>query len=210
MDALIAILALVPPAFIQPAAVDPVAQWEPLIAEAAGRFGIPADWIRRVMRAESGGRLRLRGRPIRSQKGAMGLMQVMPATYAEMARLHALGADPWAPRDNVLAGAAYLRAMYERFGYPGMFAAYNAGPARYAAYLRTGKGLPAETRSYLAMVAGSGGRGHEIAARSPAVPPASGVFFALRGPAEAGASAPASPPDSGLFVRLRQQDSAPK
>src|SRR3546814_16843640 len=44
----------------------------------------------------------------------------------------------------------YLRLMYERFGYPGLFAAYNAGPARYAAHLRPGRTLPGETRSYLA------------------------------------------------------------
>src|SRR3546814_6386427 len=43
--------------------------------------------------------------------------------------------------------------MYERFGYPGLFAAYKAGPARYAAHLRTGRTLPGETRSYLATLA---------------------------------------------------------
>src|SRR3546814_21074352 len=47
----------------------------------------------------------------------------------------------------------YLRRMYERFGYPGLFAASNAGPARYAAHLRTGRTLPGETRSYLATLA---------------------------------------------------------
>jgi hypothetical protein len=52
-----------------------------------------------------------------------------------------------------LAGVAYLRAMHDRYGYPGLFAAYNAGPGRYEAYLRGRRGLPAETRSYLAQVA---------------------------------------------------------
>jgi hypothetical protein len=49
-----------------------------------------------------------------------------------------------------MAGASYLRAMYDRFGYPGLFAAYNAGPERYEDYLRTGRALPTETLNYLA------------------------------------------------------------
>lgn len=124
-------------------------QWSPIIAEAAARFGVPAQWIRDVMAVESGGRTEFEGRPITSPKGAMGLMQVMPETYAEMRRAHDLGADPYAPRDNIFAGAAYLKAMHDRYGWPGLFAAYNAGPARYDDYLRTGRALPTETISYL-------------------------------------------------------------
>ena len=119
------------------------------------RFGVPTAWIERVMRAESGGRTMLAGRPITSRAGAMGLMQLMPGTWAEMRSAHALGADPHDPRDNILAGTAYLRAMYDRFGYPGLFAAYNAGPARYAAYLAGRGPLPGETRAYLRVVAGT-------------------------------------------------------
>ena len=85
----------------------------------------------------------------------MGLMQLMPATWAAMRAAHGLGRDPHDPRDNILAGTAYLRAMYDRFGYPGLFAAYNAGPGRYAAHLATGRALPAETRAYLTQVAGT-------------------------------------------------------
>src|SRR3546814_7828896 len=83
----------------------------------------------------------------------MGLMQLMPGTWAAMRRQHGLGGDPYDPCDNILAGAAYLRAMYDRFGYPGLFAAYNAGPARYERHLRTGQALPAETRDYIAQLA---------------------------------------------------------
>src|SRR3546814_4276959 len=43
----------------------------------------------------------------------------------------------------------YLRLMYDRFGYPGLFGAYNAGPARYAAFVSDGRPLPAETRAYV-------------------------------------------------------------
>ena len=120
-------------------------QWEPLIAEASRRFGVPESWIRAVMRAESGGQTMLDGRPITSRAGAMGLMQVMPETYDEMRRRHRLGADPYDPHDNILAGAAYLREMYDRYGYPGFLAAYNAGPERYDDYLMRGRALPQET-----------------------------------------------------------------
>lgn len=127
-----------------------VDRWRPLIAEASRRFGVPEHWIREVMRVESGGRTTLNGRPIVSRAGAMGLMQVMPRTYAELRRRHGLGADPQDPRDNILAGTAYLREMWACFGVPGAFAAYHAGPVRVADHLASGRPLPAETRRYLA------------------------------------------------------------
>ncbi len=105
------------------------------------------------MIAESGGRTTWNGRPTVSHAGAMGLMQLMPATWTEMRRRLRLGHDPHAPRDNILAGTLYLRLMHDRFGYPGLFAAYNAGPARYAAYLEGRRSLPGETRDYLQKVA---------------------------------------------------------
>ena len=48
----------------------------------------------------------------------MGLMQIMPKTYAELRARHQLGADAYNPRDNILAGAAYLREMLDRYGSP--------------------------------------------------------------------------------------------
>ncbi len=132
-------------------------RWRAEIAEASARFGVPAVWIEQVMRTESRGRTIKDGRPITSSAGAMGLMQLMPATWGELRARLGLGRDPHAPRDNILAGTAYLREMYDRFGYPGLFAAYNAGPARYSASLASGRPLPAETRAYLAeVVAGVG------------------------------------------------------
>jgi len=116
------------------------------IAEASQRFGIPAAWIVAVMRAESAGDLRAV-----SSAGAMGLMQVMPETWAELRTRHGLGRDPYDPRDNVLAGTAYLREMWDRYGdVPAMLAAYNAGPARYHEHRSKGRPLPAETRAYVA------------------------------------------------------------
>jgi soluble lytic murein transglycosylase-like protein len=125
-------------------------RWQSLIDEASARFGVPAAWIERVMSAESRGRTRLRGRPITSSAGAMGLMQLMPGTWADMRRRLGLGSDPHDPRDNILAGTLYLRLMYDKFGYPGLFGAYNAGPGRYGAYLAGTARLPSETVAYMA------------------------------------------------------------
>ncbi len=135
-----------------PSSTSSVGQWQTIIAEAAQRFGLPEAWIRAVMRAESGGQVTVDGRPITSSAGAIGLMQVMPDTYAEMRRRHDLGPDPADPHDNILAGTAYLREMLDRFGYPNLFAAYNAGPDRFEAYRRGDMPLPAETQAYLAQL----------------------------------------------------------
>jgi len=137
-----------------PSQAQTVANWRPFVADASERFGVPVVWIERVMQAESGGRTMLNGRPIVSRAGAMGLMQLMPGTWNEVRSALGLGLDPFDPRDNILAGTAYLRRMYDRFGYPGMFAAYNAGPGRYAAYLAGRQPLPEETRAYLAVMTG--------------------------------------------------------
>ncbi len=128
----------------RPSRSDP---YGPYIAEAAQRFGVPEAWIRAVMRVESAGDVRAI-----SSAGAMGLMQIMPATWSELRVRHRLGGNPYDPRDNILAGAAYLREMHDRYGSPGFLAAYNAGPGRYEEYL-AGRPLPAETRAYVAALA---------------------------------------------------------
>lgn len=178
-----------------PAHADGVVRWRGFIAEASARFGIPAEWIERVMRAESAGLTTLNGRSITSPVGAMGLMQLMPATWSEMRAVLRLGFDPHHPRDNILAGTYYLRLMYDRFGYPGMFAAYNAGPARYARHLATGERLPGETRAYLATV----GR-HARAVPAVGVErPSNTLFFPLRTTSERPAAAVR---ETGVFVML--------
>ena len=123
----------------------PASDIDAYIAEASQRFGIPERWIRTVMQAESAGNARAV-----SSAGAMGLMQIMPGTWAELRAAHGFGSDPFDRRENILAGAAYLRQMYDQFGAPGFLAAYNAGPGRYAEHLRTGRILPRETRRYVA------------------------------------------------------------
>ncbi|RTM03391.1 MAG: lytic transglycosylase domain-containing protein [Hyphomicrobiales bacterium] len=118
------------------------------IAEASQRFGIPEHWIRAVLRAESAGDVRAI-----SSAGAIGLMQVMPDTWARLRARYRLGGDPYQPRDNILTGTAYLREMWDRYGnVAAMLAAYNAGPGRYDDYRATGRRLPAETRAYVAAI----------------------------------------------------------
>ena len=116
-----------------------------LITEASGRFGVPASWIAEVIAVESRGHANAL-----SPRGAIGLMQVMPGTYADMRARYGLGADPWDPRDNVLAGAAYVRLLYDRYGAPGFLVAYNAGPGRWDDYRLRARPLPPETVAYLA------------------------------------------------------------
>ena len=128
-------------------------RWDPLIADAAQRTGVPADWIRAVMHVESGGRTMLaQDEPITSPAGAVGIMQVMPKTYEQMRAQYKLGADPYNPRDNVYAGAAYLRWLHKKYGYPNMFAAYNGGPGTLEAYIRGERELPKETQNYVVHV----------------------------------------------------------
>ena len=135
----------------QPASYDPPGPssdpWGPYIRQASQRFDVPETWIREVMRQESGGRA-----TATSRVGAMGLMQVMPGTYRELQARYALGTDPYHPWNSVMAGTAYIREMYELYGNPGFLAAYNAGPRRFEDYLWGGRGLPGETRNYVARI----------------------------------------------------------
>src|ERR1700742_2336169 len=149
--------------------------WGPYIREAASRYRVPEPWVRAVMHQESGGQ-----EQATSPVGAMGLMQVMPPTYEELRVRHGLGDDPYDPHNNILAGTAYIREMYDRYGSPGFLAAYNAGPDRLDAWLTDGTPLPDETVSYLSSVT-----------------PRLGSGVALSGPlavyAEAGAGGAAAP-----------------
>jgi hypothetical protein len=128
--------------------------WGPYIREASLRFQVPDIWIRAVMRQESGGRQYGSGGGLTtSSAGAMGLMQVMPETYDGLRSRYDLGEDPYDPHNNILAGSAYIREMYDRYGSPGFLAAYNAGPNRLDRYLGGGTELPDETVNYVASVA---------------------------------------------------------
>ena len=194
-----------------PVRAESVATWQPYIAEASLRFGVPESWIVQVMRAESGGHRTRNGRPIRSRVGAMGLMQLMPATWNDMRVRFGLGNNPDDPRDNILAGTAYLRLMADRFGYPGCFAAYNAGPARYATYIAGRSRLPAETIAYVRTVAPRGQTAtlqgqiataatNAVATKpAPVLPPPS-LFFVTRVATEERSDGKVAEPSSGLFA----------
>ncbi|WP_245410687.1 lytic transglycosylase domain-containing protein [Notoacmeibacter marinus] len=177
------VLPTIAPAQDAPVAQESTGPYARHIAEASQRFRIPERWIRAVMQVESAGRVRAV-----SNAGAMGLMQIMPATWAELRIRHRLGRDPFDPRDNILGGTAYLREMYDRFGSPGFLAAYNAGPERYQQHLDTGRTLPRETRVYMATL----------------IP-----MLGLDAPANAATSVPA-PPDwreAPLFVERSERTS---
>jgi hypothetical protein len=152
-------------AFQQEQAMSPaqlIKRWSPITTKASKRFGVPLLWINAVMRLESGGRTMLdENQRMISDKGALGLMQVLPQTFADMRTQYRLGPDPFDPGANIAAGTAYLAWLRRKYGYPAMFAAYNAGPGQVEAVLAHSRVLPAETRSYLAgidkILGGTGG-----------------------------------------------------
>lgn len=155
---------------------DGIARWNAEIAAAASRFSIPEAWIRAVIATESAGDPRAV-----SPKGAIGLMQLMPETWRGMREHYGLGDDPFDPADNVMAGTAYLRLMYDRFGAPGFLAAYNAGPQGFEAALAGLHPLPDETRKFMETV------GRQIGFSMPEGPAlvaqksgSGGLFFVLR------------------------------
>jgi soluble lytic murein transglycosylase-like protein len=129
----------------------------------------------------------------------MGLMQLMPATFADLRKAYRLGPDPFDPHDNIMAGAAYLRLMYVRFGYPGLFYAYNEGPGHYRAYLSGGRPLPRATRDYAAKIMAEGGRVQDASMTAGRAIP--GLFAAVHGPPPNGSASP--PRDALFFVRDR-------
>lgn len=119
-------------------ATDPLAS---AIRDAAQRFEIPAIWIRAVIEVASGGEARAT-----TSQGAIGLMQIPPETWAELRARYHLGNDPYAPDDNIMAGAALLRELHDRYGAEGFLAAYIAGPRRYDDHLKTGRPLSPEVQ----------------------------------------------------------------
>ena len=129
---------------VRPPSIDRFASF---IAEASARFAVPAPWISAIIQIESAG-----DEHAISPRGAMGLMQLMPATWVELSARYELGADPFDAHDNIIAGVAYLKDMHDRFGSAGFLAAYYAGPARYEQHLATGRPLPQETTAYVAAV----------------------------------------------------------
>jgi soluble lytic murein transglycosylase-like protein len=121
------------------AALPPYLAYDDLIEEAAGRFQLDSDLIHAVIQAESS------FNPLAvSSVGAQGLMQLMPAVQQELGV-----SDPFDPRQNVMAGAEYLKRLLDHHGgdVALALASYNAGPGNVARY----RGIPPfkETRNYV-------------------------------------------------------------
>lgn len=201
---------------------DPLATY---VAEASQRFDIPEAWIRAVIGVESAGEV-----AATSSVGAMGLMQVMPQTYATLRARLGLGANAYDPHDNIMAGAAFLRDMHDRYGNAGFLAAYNAGPARYEEFRAGGRALPSETILYVArlgpMLGLDGGVALSVNVPSVvATPEAAPIFVSLHGDVAVGgpqrnsianvqvaaADMQAGDQDAGLFTsRVPSNDRTPK
>ena len=122
------------------------AEFEPLILEHAGVHAVSPDLVRAVIQAESAFNPNAR-----SPKGAMGLMQLMPATATEYGVRNA-----YDPAQNIRAGVAYLKSLLTRYSQNEelALAAYNAGPAAVKKY---GAVPPyRETRNYIARIKSTG------------------------------------------------------
>ena len=122
--------------------------YDPIIAEHASVHGIRTDLVRAVIQAESA------FNPMaRSIKGAMGLMQLMPATAIAYGVRNAFD-----PAENIRAGVAYLRGLLNRYSQNEelALAAYNAGPGAVAKY---GGVVPPyrETRNYVTKIRNDAG-----------------------------------------------------
>ncbi len=175
------------------------------IAAAATRFRLPETLVAAVIAVESNGVAFAV-----SPKGAMGLMQLMPDTWAGLRLRYALGSDAFDPCDNIMAGTAYLRELLDRYGDPGFLAAYNAGPGRYESYVSGARPLPAETIAYVTRISGrptfGGDRSPKPFGPDPDAWRAAGLF--VRPPSSApqpvSGNAPAAP-----FEVAKQLDARP-
>ena len=177
-----------------PAAVARAHPYAAHVVEAAQRFGIPEAWIWAVMRAESNG-----DPAAISRASAMGLMQIMPGTWAGLTARYGLGDNPWDVRANIHAGAAYLREMVDRYrDLSTALAVYNAGPGRVDNWRQRGRPLPAETIAYVAKLApilGTSGIASAAVVPAPVVPSwRDAGLFALRGDGALGGSKTATDP----------------
>jgi hypothetical protein len=116
------------------------ASYDPLIESASTLHGVPARLVKAMIQVESAYQPRAR-----SQKGAMGLMQLMPQTARQYRAI-----NPYDPRANIEAGTRYLRTLLDQFELPLALAAYNAGEAA----VRRFGGIPPfpETQTYVAKV----------------------------------------------------------
>ena len=119
--------------------------YDPLIRQHASQHGLRPELVRAVIQVESA----FNPRAV-SPKGAMGLMQLMPATAKRFGVI-----DPFNPAENIRAGVSYLRQLLERYDHDEQLAlaAYNAGPGAVDKY---GSKVPPykETQNYVLKITG--------------------------------------------------------
>jgi soluble lytic murein transglycosylase-like protein len=117
---------------------DRASQYEPIIRQASETYGVDAGLIRAVIRAESNFR-----NESTSPKGAMGLMQIMPATAKDLGIR-----DAYDAQENIMGGTRYLKGLLDRYrgDVPTALAAYNWGMGNVE---RRPEKLPQETRVYI-------------------------------------------------------------
>src|ERR1700733_12971938 len=115
------------------------------VEQDAAENALPVEFFARVIWQES----RFNAQAV-SKKGAQGIAQFMPATADWRGLI-----DPFDPIEALKNSASYLHDLKTQFGNLGLAAAgYNAGPARVSAWLAGRRGLPAETRNYVAIITG--------------------------------------------------------
>lgn len=130
------------PAAAHPATPDDICH---AIERGAAENGLPVEFLARVIWQES----RFNAQAV-SRKGAEGIAQFMPSTAGSRGL-----ADPFDPIAALGEAASYLGDLRKQFGNLGLAAAgYNAGPGRVSAWLDGKRGLPSETRDYVAIITG--------------------------------------------------------
>lgn len=115
---------------------------------ASSNYGLPSNLPLAVAQVESGGRqYDSAGNVIMSPAGAIGMMQLMPGTAAD------LGVDPYDASQNFAGGSEYLNQLYAQYGnVPDTLAAYNWGPGNVNRALANGTPYPSSVQGYIASV----------------------------------------------------------
>jgi soluble lytic murein transglycosylase-like protein len=188
-----------------PVAADPQTQAD--VVEEAKRQGVNPDWASRTYYAEHGAQKTPYGPGSTSSAGAIGPMQLMPGTAAD------LKVDPNDYKGNIKGGVAYMKQMKDRYDSPVLAtAAYNAGPGRVDAFLAGKAPLPAETIAYVGKIFGtdgqkiisaamSGQHGHTIpGVQIPGVQTATGAVPVVSQPQPAAAPGVTVAPESVAAV----------
>jgi soluble lytic murein transglycosylase-like protein len=157
----------------RPAVVRRTTAFDALIVQNAARHALDPAFVRAVIQAESGFNPRAR-----SNKGAMGLMQLMPETARDFGVV-----DAYDPGENIRGGVAYLKSLLTRYNNdPSLaLAAYNAGPAAVEKY---GRSVPPyrETQAYVARITSRTGSlaSRQAPVKAPSGPPPTRVFRSVR------------------------------